>query len=98
MIGDGSRSPRISGVPSLLGRNGRREVGGDTGEGSAKWASSGTGCTRASVCTFGVGFRTGGLCVTTGSCFLVRSAFPASATTVEADEDDVDDSRTVDRP
>ena len=97
MTGDGSRSPWISGVPSLLGLDGRLEVGGDTGEGSAKCASSGTGCVRAFVCTVGVDLSTGGLCGTGGSCFLT-STLPVSATTVDADEEDVDDSRTVDNP
>lgn len=40
-IGDGPRSPTISGVPSLLGLFGRFDAGGDTGDWSARWANSG---------------------------------------------------------
>jgi hypothetical protein len=52
---------------------------------------------QAFVCTVGIGLSTGGLCGTAGSCFLA-STLPVSATTVDADEEDVDDSRTVDNP
>lgn len=52
---------------------------------------------RAFVCTVGLGLSTAGLCGTAGRCFLT-STLPASATTVDADEEDVDDSRTVDNP
>lgn len=53
---------------------------------------------RVFICTVGVGLSTGGLCGTAGSWFLAISALPVSATTVDADEEDVDDSRTVDNP
>lgn len=98
MIGEGSRSPNISGVPSLLGLDGRLEFVGDTGEGSARWASSGTGCVRGLLCNIGAALNTGGLCGTVGSCFFVISTLPASVMTVDAEEEDVDDSRTVDNP
>lgn len=98
MIGDGSRSPCISGVPSLLGLDGLLELGGDTGEGSARWASSGTGCIRGLVCTVEAFFSSGGLCGTACKVFFFCSTLPASATTVDADEEEVDDSRTVDNP
>lgn len=52
---------------------------------------------RFFVCTVGVGLSTGRLCGTAGSCFLA-SALPVSAITVDADEEDVDASRTVDNP
>jgi hypothetical protein len=47
MIGEGPRSPFISGVPSLLGRAGLREAAVDGGR-SAKWANSGGAC----ICDF----------------------------------------------
>lgn len=41
ITGDGPLSPPISGVPSLLGRVGLRDSGGDIGARSARCASSG---------------------------------------------------------
>jgi hypothetical protein len=88
-IGDGSRSPTISGVPSLLGLLGRLKAGGDTGDWSARWASSGGAWNRG----FAADGFTGALCGRVGSRLE-----DASARTVEVDDEDVEDSRTVESP
>ena len=88
-IGDGPRSPTISGVPSLLGLLGRLKAGGDTGDWSARWASSGGAWNRGFV----VGGFTGALCGRVGSRLE-----DVSARTVEVVDADVEDSRTVESP
>lgn len=93
IIGDGPRMPIISGVPSRLGLAGRRMAGRATGDCSTKCANSGGACERA--CSAGIGGLCGKVARTPGarlSLFL-----PPSVTTVEADEEEVEDSRTVER-
>lgn len=114
MIGEGPWNPVMSGVPSLLGRVGRR--GAVIVDGwSARWASSGGACVfgfsslvsdgrrtplvtllfvkfgRRVCIVFGGGLRGGA--GRRASC--VRSlVLPVSTRTVEAEEEEVVDSRT----
>ena len=97
MIGDGPRSPDISGVPSLLGLGGRLAVGTDAGDWSARWANSGGACMRGSLDEVETGSGMEGLCGRAVSRIDdCRSlGMVPSMTTVDADDDEVDDSLTV---
>jgi hypothetical protein len=97
MIGDGPRRPDISGVPSLLGLDGRLAVGNDAGNWSARWANSGGACGRGSLVEVESGSGIEGLCGRVvsrlGDC-LSLTLVP-SMITVDAADDEVEDSLTV---
>ena len=87
-------------MPSLLGLDGRLATGYGAKDESLRWASSGGAWTRGLLCEDCVIGGTGGLCGSRPSPLEVSFPLylpPSAIMVVEADDEDVEDSRTVER-